>query len=90
MHAPGVSSELEKAMTPQRDSAPYDGLKPTSPVYEAGNRTLPPGNNAATLSSPSNLSELRQHSTRACVCADGSECAAGEDSDGAATAASPR
>src|SRR4051812_17575340 len=29
-------------MTPQRERRPYEGLKPTTPVYAAGSRTEPP------------------------------------------------
>ena len=39
---PTVSREFAYATTPQRDTSPYDGLKPDIPVYEAGSRTDPP------------------------------------------------
>lgn len=39
---PTVSSELAYATTPHREISPYDGLKPTVPVYAAGNLTEPP------------------------------------------------
>lgn len=39
---PIVSRELAYATTPHREINPYDGLKPTVPVYAAGNLTEPP------------------------------------------------
>ena len=39
---PTVSSELAYATTPHRESKPYEGLKPTVPVYAAGSLTEPP------------------------------------------------
>lgn len=39
---PTVSREFAYAITPQRDTIPYDGLNPTIPVYAAGRRTDPP------------------------------------------------
>jgi len=39
---PTVSKEFAYGITPQREIAPYDGLKPTIPVYAAGNLTDPP------------------------------------------------
>ncbi|KAF3401874.1 hypothetical protein F1880_009732 [Penicillium rolfsii] len=39
---PTVSSELAYATTPHRESKPYEGLKPTTPVYAAGSLTEPP------------------------------------------------
>jgi hypothetical protein len=34
--------EFAYGTTPQRDIVPYEGLKPTTPVYAAGNLTDPP------------------------------------------------
>lgn len=39
---PTVSRELAYATTPHREIMPYDGLKPTVPVYAAGSLTEPP------------------------------------------------
>jgi hypothetical protein len=39
---PTVSKEFAYATTPHLDISPYDGLKPKTPVYAAGNRTEPP------------------------------------------------
>lgn len=39
---PTVSNELAYATTPHREINPYDGLKPTVPVYAAGSLTEPP------------------------------------------------
>jgi hypothetical protein len=39
---PTVSMEFAYGITPQRDIAPYEGLKPITPVYAAGNLTDPP------------------------------------------------
>lgn len=48
---PTVSNELAYATTPQREINPYEGLKPTVPVYAAGSLTEPP------VSVPSELYE---------------------------------
>src|SRR3954451_10180629 len=39
---PTVSSDHENGLSPGVGSAPYDGLKPTTPQYEAGRITEPP------------------------------------------------
>lgn len=39
---PTVSSEFAYATTPHLEISPYDGLKPTMPVYAAGSLTEPP------------------------------------------------
>lgn len=39
---PTVSREFAYATTPQREIRPYEGLKPTVPVYAAGSLTDPP------------------------------------------------
>lgn len=54
---PTVSSEFAYATTPHREISPYDGLKPTVPVYAAGNLTEPP------VSVPSALRETNRISS---------------------------
>ena len=52
---PTVSREFAYATTPQREIRPYEGLKPTVPVYAAGSRTDPP------VSVPKALNPLAQN-----------------------------
>mmetsp|Transcript_5153 Transcript_5153/g.17984 ORF Transcript_5153/g.17984 Transcript_5153/m.17984 type:complete len:255 (+) Transcript_5153:1175-1939(+) len=51
---PGQSRDEAYATRPERERRPYDGLKPTTPVYAAGRRTLPP----VSLPSAANAAEV--------------------------------
>lgn len=51
---PTVSREFAYATTPERETSPYDGLKPKTPQYAAGSRIEPP------VSVPRALQDVRR------------------------------